>query len=367
VGVVEVLKVVDPSMSEAAGVTQLLTEYVARLDGAHERASSAEPFDDSEILRLTKDMIQACVPALVRGLGGSLDSRESIGSQIDRLAETIRQHPERFADDAPLVVLERKAAGLNQVLRDVDYLREGIGPAKSGHKPGDMKSDNASMAESRAITTLRRITSQMKPEGADIRRVVPEVDVDLAAARRHIIHLLAEDLSPTDYMNRVIDRAESDSGIGGWLPFRDLPYEGEVELRSSFFTDVIHREPPEWQLVGFYVAVTYSSRHGSTVADLNLMGSDSHEPGDEEWAARLSYAPRDSYARSEVLARVYELAYLPGGLGNAADYTLCLAWAAYFSRSCARRYLTDVGSDFVGLRVGFSGGDAIDLGWVRLP
>jgi hypothetical protein len=367
VGVVEVLKVVDPSMSEASEVTQLLGECVAMLDAAHDRASSAVPFDDSEILSLTKSMIQRCVPALVRDLGESLDQNDSLDSQIDRLADAIRRHPERFFDDAPLTVLERKVAELNQVLRDVNYLREGVGPAKSGHKPGDMKADNASMAESRAITTLRRITSQLKPEGADIRRVAPEVDVDLAAARRHIMHLLADDLSPTDYMNRVIDRAESDSGVGGWVSFRDLPYEEEVELRSSFFTDVIRREAPERQLVGFYVAVTYSSRHGSTVADLNLMGSDSHEPGDEEWTARLSYAPRDSYARSEVLARVYELAYLPGGLGNAADYTLCLAWAAYFSRSCARRYLTDVGADFVGLRVGFSGGDAIDLGWVRLP
>jgi hypothetical protein len=97
------------------------------------------------------------------------------------------------------------------------------------------------------------------------------------------------------------------------------------------------------------------------------MGGYSYQPNDETWLDVQDYSPRDHAAHSEVLAAIYRLAYSPGGLGNAADYTLCLAWGTYFSRACAHRYLEETGLERIGLRVGFGGGDWIDLGWVRPP
>jgi hypothetical protein len=365
-GMVEVL-VVEGADGVTSRFELVLQQCVAELDAAHESASSsAPPFDDSEILTLLKRTVEDCAAALLDELGEPRKGQESPDALIDRLVAAIPNHPDRFAKEAPIVVLERKAAGLHQVLRDVEYLRQGIGLAKSGHKPADMKWDHASTAESFAITALRRIASELRTEGADVERLRPEADVDLAHTRARIIQLLGRDIGPAEFMAEAIDLGRSQTGGAGWDVFRDLPYEGELEDRSSFFLDVITRQPPKAPLVGLYAEIAYPSRGGETVADIDLTGADSYQP-DDEWFAHLNYTPKNGYLHSEILASIYRLAYAPGGLGNAADYTLCLAWAAYFSRACARRYLAEVGSDFVGLRVGFSGGAWIDLGWVRRP
>jgi hypothetical protein len=67
------------------------------------------------------------------------------------------------------------------------------------------------------------------------------------------------------------------------------------------------------------------------------------------------------------LARIYEVTYEAGGLGNDAEYPLCLAYAvlavrSLFSGAVAKTVFDSVGS--VGVAVGFDSGDFILLGRV---
>lgn len=345
---------------------ELLKEYRAALDTAHRGAAqSSDPLNDPATLDLLERMIIDCVKGLLEDLGEASETDESAEMMIARASAAVGEHRERFVEDAPIEFFSRQIEGINQVLRDIGYLREGFGLGSGRAKPADMRWSHGRAVESYMRDTMRQIAGEFRSDVGDVRRLIPEADLDLAATHRDIVELLKHNVGAGEFMDAAIDLGNRQTQVAGWDIFRDLPYEDELGERSSFFLDVITRQPPRAPLVGLYAEIAYPSRRGETVADLNLTGADSYQPDDEEWFARINYTPKDSYAQSDVLASIYRLAYAPGGLGNAADFTLCLAWAAYFSRACAGRYLSEVGSDYVGLRVGFSGGDWIDLGWVR--
>lgn len=345
-------------------VDVVLERYVAELDAAYKAARGTEPFDDSKILDLVEELVVACTSALLDELGEPRAANESPDELVARATESIRNHPEAFVEDASVKSLERELHGLHDVLRDLAYFRQGIGVLKNGHKPADMRWLTEGPMESYAVSALSRVSEALRSDLPQVHRIAPEAEVDLAHTRAGIIELLRQDLGPDEFMSAAIDLGASQTGPAGWDAFRALAYEEELEKRSSFFVDVISRNPPGAPLAGLYGEIAYPSRGGKTVADVDVTGSDTYEPDDEEWFGSITYTPRDSLAGSEVLAKIYEMAYLPGGLGNAADYTLCLAWGAYLSRACARRFVLETGSDRIGLRVGFSGGDWIELGWV---
>ena len=344
----------------------LLRGYRARLDDLNEqRRLSDNQADHQEILAAIEAMIEELTRATLRHLGEPAQKSVPAEEAILQLSTVIAKKSEQFVEGAPVGFLADLVARQEQNLRDIQYLQQGLGLGSGRPKPLDMKWDHPSSVESDVLGTFSRLIESLRKEGAEIKRLIPEVQFDLASTRLGIIKLLDQEFDPPGFMGAALDLGESQTGAVGWDAFRELPYHAEVEARVSFFVDVVTREPPARPLAGFYAGIAYPSRGGETVADLQLMGSDTYQVDDEGWFARINYNPSESYAHSEVLASIYRMAYAPGGLGNAADYTLCLAWGSYLARACARRYLAESGSDFVGARVGFSGGDWIDLGWVR--
>lgn len=347
-------------------LSDVLREYRLALDSAHEhRARSQHVSKEHDTLDIVEKVIPEAAKALLEDLGEHADSEEMPEMIVTRASAAVAEHGERFADDAPVQFFARRIEGLSQVLRDIGYLREGFGLGSDRPQPADMKWTHVGAVESYVWKSMGRVANEIKSDSAEVHRLKPEADLDLGAAHRGIVELLSKDIGPTEFMAAAIDLGKRLTKAEGWDAFRDLPFENELSERSSFFLDVVTREPPTAPLVGFYAGISYPSRRGETVADLHLMGSDTYHPNEEEWFAFVNYTPKDSFAHSKILASIYRMAYVPGGLGNAADFTLCLAWGTYLARACARHYLAEVRSDFIGVRAGFDSGDWIDLGWVR--
>ena len=315
-------------------------------------------------LDLVEQMILDFTRGLLADLGEGAGSDETSQSMITRASAAVRMHKERFGKDAPLEFLAQQVEGLTQVLRDIGYLREGFGRGSTKPKPTDMKWTHRRAIESCVRDTARRIVGELRTDGAEVQRLMPEVQIDLAAAHHGIVELLRHDFGPREFMDAAVELGKRQTQVAGWDAFRDLRFEDELDKRSSFFLDVLEREPPGKPLTGFGVEIAHPSRAGETTADLWLMGGSAYQPDDETWLDVQEYTPREHEAHSEVLASIYRMAYAPGGLGNAADYTLCLAWAAYFSRACAHRYLEETRTLRVGCRVGFPAADFIELGWI---
>lgn len=347
-------------------LSEVLREYRAALDTVHERrARSRRASKEHETLDLLEEVIPEVAKALLEDLGEPISVEATADETISKASTAVGGHRDRFANDAPVQFFAQRIEGLKQVLRDIEYLRQGFGLGSGRPQPADMKWTHVGAVESYVLDITRYVANELKSDGAEVYRLRPEVELDLGAAHRGIVEMLGRDLGPNDFMDAVIALAERLTNSAGWDAYRDILYERELDERSSFFLEVIEREPPAKPLTGFGVEIAYPSRDGETTADLWLVGGSAYQPNDETWLDVQEYSPRDHAVRSEVLAAIYRLAYGPGGLGNAADYTLGLAWAAYFSRACAYRYLEEMGLERIGLRVGFAGGDWIDLRWVR--
>lgn len=346
-------------------VDELLKEYRAALDDARDRrVQSPNPSDERGELDLVEQMTLDCVRGLLEDLGEQTGADDSADKAIARASAAVGEHKERFVKDAPLTFLERQIGGLNQVLRDIGYLRDGFGLGSELPKPADMRWSHATGVRSYVVRTMGEVAGALKSGGAEVHRLIPEVNLDFST-HRGIVELLTRELGASEFMDAAIDLGKRQMSVAGWDAFRDLPYEDESNERSSFFVDVIQRDPPKAPLAGLYAEITYPSRRGETVADLDLSGSDSYQPGGEEWFGLINYWPKNASAGSDVLASIHRLAHVPGGLGNSADYTLCLAWSAYLARACGRQYVGQVLADRIGCRVGFSGGDWIELGWIE--
>jgi len=332
----------------------------------HERrALSATSHDVDDILDLLEHMIGDGVKALLADLGEDSRARVNTGEMITAASTLIRQDNGRFVKDAPLRFLSQQVASLDQVLRDIGYLRQGYGRGGGRPRPDDMKWSHRHAIESVVLGTFSHVAEALRSDGGDVQRLRPATDIDLTQIGTRIVDLLENTVGAVEFMDAAIDLGESETGAAGWDAFRDLPYESELDRLASFFVDVVEKEPPATPLAGFFAEIAHPSRGGETVADLWLGGSSRYEPDVEEWFAHLDYTPRAGRAQSEVLAQIYRIAYAPGGLGNAAEYTVALAWAAYLARECARTYVRDRGLDRIGCRAGFSGGDWIELGWVE--
>ena len=83
------------------------------------------------------------------------------------------------------------------------------------------------------------------------------------------------------------------------------------------------------------------------------------------WKGERHY-PEDAYAHSSSLRSIYEIAYgADGGLGNDAEWPLCLAFGAFAVRSLLRGQSTRLvasSAPRIGVVIGFDSGDMLKVG-----
>jgi hypothetical protein len=192
--------------------------------------------------------------------------------------------------------------------------------------------------------------------------------IDLATMYGWIVRELAEDRGIRESMERLIAQCASQNPHPQWQRLEALPFED-----TSAFRDWIERpfrfDPPPEPLAGLWFGLFNPVYEGTVVADLYVCGSNRFEPNleDNDWAVGPDWWPEHRYANSSVLASVYKIAYERGGLGNDAEYPLCLAYAGLVVRDLlksevARVILESAGR--VGVAVGFDSGDFVLLGRV---
>lgn len=170
-----------------------------------------------------------------------------------------------------------------------------------------------------------------------------------------------------DRMAAVIAVCERSVPHPDWAALRDLPYNRLApmyEWVAALFED----EPPDVPLAGLWFGLYNPRRGGEATADLRLGGSTRFTAdGGLGWAGGLEYRPPTS-AHSAILRSIYSTAYGPeaGPLGNAAEWSLCLAYSAFAVQEVLSVGLDPElilrGSESVGVGVGFDGGDFLLVG-----
>lgn len=151
-----------------------------------------------------------------------------------------------------------------------------------------------------------------------------------------------------------------------WAAFEGLMFDDDIDHLETWLGGLLAKEAPGDGIDGLWFGLFNPiDGRGQPTADLYAAGG-RYDPSDPEWMCELEWLPKGRYARSQALRGIYRLAYQKGqgGLGNAAEYPLCLAFAGIATRTLAER-LGDAlrgSASRRGLTVGYDSGDWLCLG-----
>jgi hypothetical protein len=175
-------------------------------------------------------------------------------------------------------------------------------------------------------------------------------------------------------MKEVISICEKYLPHRDWKRMAKIDYDSDVARLRSWIPRVYKKEPPPFVTVGLYFGLCNPctlndyGEPGRIWADMYIGMLGQYQPRDSKqkwlWGENRHY-PECGYARSKALRRIYQIAYADEdeGLGNEAEYPLCLAFGALAVCSLLRSLLAKVRVEApVGIVVGFDEGDLLTIG-----
>ncbi|MBT1445692.1 hypothetical protein KJI95_14350 [Shewanella sp. JM162201] len=168
------------------------------------------------------------------------------------------------------------------------------------------------------------------------------------------------------FMTEILDACKAIEPSEGWDKFAGLDYQNESESLSNHVVSVLQKEPAKFDEKGFWFGINNPVlESGETIAGLYFSVSSSFDPENEDadWACNAEHYPEAGYFNSGIMANLYRLAYSESGLGNKAEYTLCLAYALRVAEKAMKQYIKSFPDKQVGYAVGFDSGDFINMGW----
>lgn len=182
-----------------------------------------------------------------------------------------------------------------------------------------------------------------------------------------IERVVKSDLPVAEGLLRIIHFCEGARPHPDWFALRALDVEGDLRLLQRWLETVMQTMPPPAPITGLWFGLFNPVAQGRVTADVHLIGA-TYDATDPDWLFRQRWGEDTPDSGSAVLDAIYQIAYgCEGGLGNDAEYPLCLAYAALVVRHLARimgpMLLGDAAQRV--LNVGFDSGDFLCIGAVQ--
>jgi hypothetical protein len=184
-----------------------------------------------------------------------------------------------------------------------------------------------------------------------------------------IQELVASDRAVGACMGEIVTICSRDVPHADWPRLSALDYDRDVASLTSWVAGVFERQPAPFPIQGLWIGLCNPSENGKVWADMYVGSVAQYAADDEElswlWKGKRHY-PEDAYAHSASLRSIYQIGYDGGGgLGNNAEWPLCLAFGAFAVRSLLRGKTTRLVASIaprIGVAVGFDSGDMLKVG-----
>ncbi|MDB5352313.1 MAG: hypothetical protein JWN86_3560 [Planctomycetota bacterium] len=184
-----------------------------------------------------------------------------------------------------------------------------------------------------------------------------------------IKELVASDRSVGASMREIVALCSRDVPHSDWSRLSALDYDGDVASLTSWIAGVFGSQPAPFPIQGLWIGLCNPSEDGDISADMYVGSLSEYASDDPElgwlWEGDRHY-PEDALAHSASLRSIYEIGYRgEGGLGNDAEWPLCLAFSAFAVRSLLQGQSTRLvasSAPRIGVVVGFDGGDMLKIG-----
>jgi hypothetical protein len=195
------------------------------------------------------------------------------------------------------------------------------------------------------------------------------MSLNYSAIFAKIQELVASDRAVSECMAEIVTICSHDVPHVDWPRFSALDYDRDVASLASWVAGVFQRHPAPFPIQGLWFGLCNPSENDKVWADIYVGSVAQYEADDEGlswlWKGKRHY-PKDAYAHSASLRSIYQIGYDGGeGLGNDAEWPLCLAFGAFAVRSLLRgktTQLVESTAPRVGVVVGFDSGDMLKVG-----
>lgn len=198
------------------------------------------------------------------------------------------------------------------------------------------------------------------------------MDVDYNAVAEAIRKLILTEKSVSECMKEIIEICDRSFPHPDWSRLSAIDYDGDVAALTPWIRAVFERSPAPFPIQGLWVGLCNPVSGDMVWADMYVGSKSDFNPDDDEftWLFRKEdHFPKHAEANSTALRTIYEIGYASDeGLGNNAEWPLCLAFCAFALRTILKHQTPAlVGSSAarVGVAYGFDSGDVLLLGELR--
>jgi hypothetical protein len=182
--------------------------------------------------------------------------------------------------------------------------------------------------------------------------------------------LAASDSSVSARMREVISACERDIPHHDWSLLSSLDYDKDVLSLTAWIPSVFKKQPAPFQIKGLWILLCNPCTSKDNVWADMYVGSMSQYASDAEelyWFQDSEcHYPENAYAKSSSLRSIYKIGYADrSGLGNDAEWPLCLAFGVFAVHSllrCQSPSLVGSTASRIGVVVGFDSGDMLRIG-----
>jgi hypothetical protein len=194
--------------------------------------------------------------------------------------------------------------------------------------------------------------------------------LDHAAVFAKIQKCVVSQQSVSTCMEEVIAICERGLPHADWSRLSAIEFDSDVATLNSWIGSVFEKNPAPFPIQGIWVGLCNPrDTMKITRADMYIASMAEYDADDEElgwlWCKNRHY-PEDAFSHSTSLKSIYEIAYgEDGGLGNDAEWPLCLAFGSLAVRTLLRGQSTQLvasNAKKIGVVVGFDSGDMLKIG-----
>jgi hypothetical protein len=192
----------------------------------------------------------------------------------------------------------------------------------------------------------------------------------MGAAFDHIKKIIAKDQSISEGMNDIIDYCNTNFKHDNWNNFRTIKFDVVTDM-EAWIEKVLKKDPVPSKINGLWFGLfNPCNENDEETADMYISGNTEFDIDDDEgeWAVGPKYFPETRYAQSKTLKSIYEIAYddyANDGLGNTAEYPLCLCYGCLIAKHLIQKYgqsMLKNDDQTIGIAVGFDSGDFLVIG-----
>jgi hypothetical protein len=179
-----------------------------------------------------------------------------------------------------------------------------------------------------------------------------------------IVRQVSADGSITARMLAVIDECERQRPHKDWMSLRAVDFDGDTPQLARWLASAFGEATASMKVKGLWFGLFNPVVDDEVSSNIYVAGSNSFDPSGGDWACDPVFFPKGRYFNSEVLGRIYRIAYAAGdGLANDAEHPLVIACGAMLARKALDAVtLTGPLSSVEGVAVGFDDGDLLQLG-----